>query len=81
MADIGDLDAQDGLPVAIWFVPRAEGVQPSLSIEMVGGPKRYLRVWLDADDNDWGWSLHTSAVRLFGDSPRPPAWGTKPDAV
>lgn len=58
--------AADGV-VSIWLTPRSEDVQPSLSIEVIGGPKRYLRIWLDkmSAQPEWGWVLHDTAVKLW----------------
>jgi hypothetical protein len=64
--------------IAIWLtpsprpVPGTDQVKPPvvLSLRMVAGPKRYLRIWL-ADGAvtgwDWGWHAAGSAVLLWSD--------------
>jgi hypothetical protein len=56
-----------GEPVEIWFTPRGDGAEPCLSVEFDGGPKRYMRIWLDAPHNppEWGWTLYRTAERLW----------------
>jgi len=64
--DGGGLDAQETAgTVAIWLTPASEGVLPSLSLLQLGGPKRFMRLWLDTRTVEWGWSLHKTAVLLW----------------
>jgi hypothetical protein len=50
-----NLNAQDGLPEAVWFLPRtAKREFACLLVERVGGPKTYQRHW-ENGESDWGW--------------------------
>jgi len=57
----------------IWYQPPSDGVQECISVRVVGGPKRYMRVWpaaiLDRQDYlagvEWGWVLHDTAVKVW----------------
>lgn len=55
----------------MWAVPPDDGVhvQGSVSFEMMGGQKRYARVWwtdgTPRGEVEWSWVLHDSAVRLW----------------
>lgn len=60
-----DLDAQDGVAERVWFVPRAEGVEPHYVFDQIGGQKRYLNLWTDSQEVTWNWVLHDSAVLLW----------------
>ena len=61
-----DLDTQQTQGVvAVYLTPAADGVQASISLECLGGPKRYMRIWLEARTIEWGWVLHPTAVLLW----------------
>jgi hypothetical protein len=64
-----DLDAQDLVAQRIWFIPPAPGVDPHYIFEYVGGPKRYLNLWMrhpyGGETTSWNWVLHDSAVLLW----------------
>ncbi len=66
-----DLDIQEtGGVAAIYITPRSEGVQPSISLEMVGGKKAFLRLWPETGTTEWSWTLHPTA-RLIFPNPEP----------
>lgn len=74
-AEIDALDAQErsGL-IGVWFTPEADGQDPVVSLEMLAGPKRYMRIWLRNPDHiDWGWVLSDSAICIWRDADEPPA--------
>jgi hypothetical protein len=62
----------DGRIEAVFYCPPNDGRLPVLLIEATGGPKRYIRVWLDesttrargASIADWTWFKPDDAVRL-----------------
>jgi len=54
--------------IAVYVTPEAEGVTQSVSLEIVGGPKRFARVFAsDPSRVEWGWVLHESAVKVWGE--------------
>lgn len=65
-----ELDIQDRVADAIWFVPRSDNVQAHYVLEYSGrGPKAYLNLWLGKEFGEelteWNWVLHDSAVELW----------------
>lgn len=70
--DWGDLPPE--CPIRIYFVPyEKDGAQACYVFEHVGGPKRYMRLfippgeWFPNHDGpvEWGWTLHPTAILLF----------------
>lgn len=78
-ATSADLTTQDTAGItAIWLTPRASDIQPSISFDMVGGPKQFMRVYLDSPAPggyavEWSWALHESAVKLWEMEPAAPS--------
>lgn len=68
MSEEWDIQDTNGVQ-AIYIQPRSEGVQACISFEMVGGPKRYMRVWPREDEGtgrlEWGWSLSETAEKVW----------------
>ena len=52
---------------SIWLTPSSDEVAvPIVSIEILGCPKAYLRLFLQPDRyTEWGWTLHRTAVQLW----------------
>jgi len=67
MAIDHDLDAQQsGGLLSVWLSPRADGVQPSIYLEVLGCGKRYVRIWLENDEQiDYEWHLYHNAICLW----------------
>lgn len=68
---LDDLDAQQRAGVtAIWFTPESDGQEPVISLEMLGGPKRYAQIWLDhlSGTVQWGWGIPESAICVWRES-------------
>jgi hypothetical protein len=55
----------DGLVEAIYIQPEGDGVMECVSIEVVAGPKRYVRFWPASKKTEWGWSLHPTAREVW----------------
>lgn len=53
--------------VAVYYQPPSEGTEECVSVEVVGGPKRFARFWPKSKPPriEWGWSLHESAQKVF----------------
>jgi len=65
---IEDLDEQTALgTVAIWLTPenKKDEISASLTLLRLGGPKRYMRVWLSDGKMNWSWTIHSTAVLLW----------------
>jgi hypothetical protein len=65
-----ELDIQDRVADAIWFVPQSDDAQAHYVLEYSGrGPKAYLNLWLGSNYGEelteWNWILHESAVELW----------------
>lgn len=61
-----DLDPQQTCGViAVYLTPASDGVMASLSLECLGGPKKYMRIFLEERKIGWGWVLHPTAVLLW----------------
>src|SRR5262245_10955659 len=65
-----ELDVQDRVADAIWFVPQSEEASAHYVLEYSGrGPKAYLNLWLGAEYGqeltEWNWVLYESAVELW----------------
>lgn len=63
-------DVQKRAPIAIWFTPEAPGQQACYTMAHVGGPKRYLKVWLrrsgyGGEVTDWSWVINQNAVLIW----------------
>lgn len=73
MPELDDFDLQErsGL-IGVWVTPESEGQEPVVSLEMVSGSKRYLRIWLRKPDHvDWGWVLSDTSVCVWRDPDEP----------
>lgn len=73
--DAFDIQERAGV-ISMWFTPNPHTDEPVLSLEILGGQKRYARVWLRGDVRvGWGWTLGEDAVCLWrdpdSDSPTP----------
>lgn len=63
---------------SIWFKPGTEeSPRPCMYYEIIGGHKRFLRMWLpyynpnDISDDvifEWGWSIYKTSVLVWRDS-------------
>lgn len=61
--------------VSIWYQPESDDAQECISVEVFGGPKRYLRLWPRSTHEDdrggplleWGWRLHPTAKEVYRD--------------
>jgi len=65
-----ELDLQDRVADAIWFVPQSDDAQAHYVLEYSGrGPKAYLNLWLGKEFGqeltEWNWVVHESAVELW----------------
>ena len=65
-----ELDVQDRVADAIWFVPESDDARAHYVLEYSGrGPKAYLNLWLGQDYGEelttWNWVLYESAVELW----------------
>lgn len=65
-----ELDVQDRIADAIWFVPASDDAQAHYVFEYSGrGPKAYLNLWLGKEYGEelteWNWVLYPSAVELW----------------
>lgn len=73
---LDDLDVQEraGL-IGVWLTPADDGQMPLVSLELIGGRKRYARVWIDGRDQvEWGWVLPDKAIAVWRD----PEFSTDP---
>ena len=59
--------------IRIWRQDQSELVWGCTILEVVGGPKRYARIFDGASQLEWGWTLHEMArpVQLATDAPAP----------
>lgn len=54
-----------GLTVtAVFRQEPSEGVRGCVGLEVLGGPKAFLRIW-DGGERDWGWRVHESATQVW----------------
>lgn len=56
-------------PPRMWWKPEDDRGPACLSIEVIGGQKRYRRLWAPGDPNEsleWGWVLAETAIPLRG---------------
>ncbi len=49
----------------IWHQPGTDDVTECVSLEITGGPKRYLRLFAGALAPEWGWQLHPTAELVW----------------
>lgn len=60
----------------IWYQPPSEGVQECISVQVIGGPKRFMRIWPDAilagqdylGGVEWGWVVGQTAQQVWDDT-------------
>ena len=57
--------SEQGLVEAIYYQPESDGVQECVSIEVVAGPKAFVRYWPASKKTEWGWSLHPTSVLVW----------------
>jgi hypothetical protein len=54
-----------GPVVAVYVAPETDDQEPCIVVEMVGGPKRYARLWPRKPHQvEWGWTLGDNAIRV-----------------
>lgn len=63
-----ELDSQDDVARAIYFVPTANEVMAHYVFDYTGiGPKSYLNLWITNEPPNltWSWIMHESAILLW----------------
>ncbi len=60
---------------SIWYHPDGEtedgrAIHECVSIEMAGGPKRYMRIWPQMTMHgaplvEWGWVVHETDIKVW----------------